>query len=350
MQTMPELNVGEIKRKLQDHLQEGLLLVVGSGLSVAEGLPGMPALAKHLLSTIPARLAMAPDPGWSFVAASLGSGQNLEDAMSRVTLHETTVDAIVEATASYVGNEERKVIERVMAGERQLPLSRFLQHLFKAGKRFDLITTNYDRLVEMATEVAHIGVDSRFVGYLHGELNAKRSADSHRESCVNGKNICFRPLPCLRVYKPHGSLDWYEVDGTVVRCPLDVGKVPVVITPGTSKYRESFRLAFDEQRTAGNRAASHAQRLMFVGYGFNDDHLEQHLCSNLRLTRPAVIMARTLTANAQKVIANSPGADVIALSAVSRTDSRTQVTCAGGAELILDEDLWSLEGFNKGVL
>jgi hypothetical protein len=89
---------------------------------------------------------------------------------------------------------------------------------------------------------------------------------------------------------------------------------------------------------------------MFMGYGFNDDHLEQYLCPNLTLTKPTVIMTKGLSGNAKKVIANSSGTQVIALSAVSETNLRTRISTSLGEELIVDEELWHLEGFNKGVI
>jgi len=145
-------------------------------------------------------------------------------------------------------------------------------------------------------------------------------------------------------------LDWYEVDGKIVRCPVEIDKVPIIITPGASKYRESFRWAFDDQRAAGNRAATSATRLMFIGYGFNDDHLEQYLCPGFRLTKPSVIVTKDLSANALKVIQNSQGTDVKALCAVSNTDLRTRIVTSSGEELIVDECLWNLETFNKGII
>ena len=87
--------------------------------------------------------------------------------------------------------------------------------------------------------------------------------------------------------------------------------------------------------TAGNRAASTATRLMFIGYGFNDDHLEQYLCPNLKLTKPSVIVTRQPSDNALKVIGNSKDTDIIALSAVSKTDSRTRIVSQTGEELIV---------------
>jgi hypothetical protein len=344
------LEVSAVKRQIQDHLQEGLLLVVGTGLSIAEGIPGMFPLAEYLKVEIPAKIAKFPDPAWNQVVAALDAGDNLEAAMGKVMLKATTVDAIVSTTAKLISTEERDVFKRVLNGKKVLPFTVFIKHLFKAGRKFHLITPNYDRLVELATEAAQIGVDSRFFGYLHGQGEPKRSADAHRESYVHGKTSTFRPSPCLCVYKPHGSLDWYEVDGKIVRCPVEIDRVPVIITPGASKYRESFRWAFDDQRAAGNRAATSATRLMFIGYGFNDDHLEQYLCPGFRLTKPSVIVTKDLSANAINVIKNSKGTDVKALCAVSSTDLRTRIVTSGGEELIVDECLWNLEGFNKGII
>jgi hypothetical protein len=343
------LELSKVKRRLQDHLQEGLLVVVGSGLSAAEGIPGMWSLAEHLKRVVPSRLAAGPDPAWSVVVSALDAGDNLEAAMGKANLLPATVEIIVAETAQLVWGQERKVFARVLAGERELPFTPFVKHLFKAGKKFHLITTNYDRLVEFAVEAAEIGVDSRFFGYLHGRSDPKRSADAHRESFFSGRTSTFRSLPCLCVHKPHGSLDWFEVGDKIVRCPIETGAVPMIITPGAAKYRESFRVAFDDQRNAGNRAASTANRLLFIGYGFNDDHLEQYLCPNRRLTKPTVIIAEKLTDNALKVMNNSKETEVIALCAASRSDW-TRIVNQDGEELIVTEQLWNLDGFNKGVL
>lgn len=344
-----DLELNGVKRLLQDHLQEGLLLVVGTGLSMAEGIPGMGSLAEHLKHVVPKELP-TPDSGWDGVVAALDGGDHLEAAMAKTQLQALTIDTIVEATALFISANEKQVFERVLSGQRVLPFTIFIKHLFKAGKKFHLITPNYDRLIELATEMAEIGVDSRFFGYLHGRLDSKRSADVHRESYVTGKNSSFRALPCLCVHKPHGSLDWFEIGGRVVRCPINVGKKPVIISPGTSKYQKSFEAVFDDQRTSGNRSASNASRFMFIGYGFNDDHLEQFLCPNSRLAKPSVILAKELSRNARRVIENSNGLDVIALCAISKTDLRTKILSSRGEELIVDEQLWHLDGFNKGVL
>jgi hypothetical protein len=83
------LELSTVKRRLQDHLQEGLLVVVGSGLSAAEGIPGMASLAAHLKREIPPRLAAAPDPAWGVVAAALDAGDNLEVAIGQPTFRDS---------------------------------------------------------------------------------------------------------------------------------------------------------------------------------------------------------------------------------------------------------------------
>lgn len=339
-----------LKRSIQDHLQEGLLMVVGTGLSTAEGVPGMGQLAEHLKAEMPARIKNAPDARWDDIVTSLETGDNLEGAMEKINLKPSTVESIVAITADFISNYEQKVFKRVLTGNRQLPFTHFIKHVMKAGKQFHLITPNYDRLIELATEAAEIGVNSRFFGYLHGHSDPKLAADAHRESYLIGRNAAFRPLRCLCVHKPHGSLDWFDVNGKLVRCPVNIGKAPLIITPGASKYRESFRWAFDEQRTSGNNAATNATRLMFIGYGFNDDHLEQYVCPGLKLVKPSLIMAKELTTNARKVIENSKESEVIALTAVSATDFRTRIIKSSGEELVVNDQLWNLEGFNEGVL
>ena len=153
------LDLCTVKRQLQDHLQEGLLIVVGSGLSIAEGIPGMGLLAEHLKREVPPKLAAAPDPAWDSAASALDAGDNLEAAMGKVNLLSTTVETIVAETTRLILTAEHQVFERVLAGKRELPFTPFVKHLFKAGKKFHLITTNYDRLVEMAAEAAEIGVE-----------------------------------------------------------------------------------------------------------------------------------------------------------------------------------------------
>ena len=50
------MDLDALKLRLQNHFSDGLVTIVGSGLSVAEGLPSMGQLAAHLLAEIPVHL------------------------------------------------------------------------------------------------------------------------------------------------------------------------------------------------------------------------------------------------------------------------------------------------------
>ena len=55
------MELGALKKLLQEHLGDGLVLIIGSGLSCAEGVPGMGALGHHLVTHIPPLLSEEDD-------------------------------------------------------------------------------------------------------------------------------------------------------------------------------------------------------------------------------------------------------------------------------------------------
>ena len=44
------MELSALKKQLQKHLGDGLVLVIGSGLSCAEGVPGTGPLGRHLVT------------------------------------------------------------------------------------------------------------------------------------------------------------------------------------------------------------------------------------------------------------------------------------------------------------
>ena len=66
--------IDEIKRSLQRHFTPGIVVVVGSGLSCAEGLPGMGMLADQLALANP-RCARPPvdEAQWGALIAEIKS-------------------------------------------------------------------------------------------------------------------------------------------------------------------------------------------------------------------------------------------------------------------------------------
>ncbi|MGE8637989.1 MAG: hypothetical protein ACN6PR_05065 [Achromobacter sp.] len=53
------MTLDAIKKHLQENLSDGLVTIVGSGLSCAEGLPGMGELPNHLSAAVEVGLSAA---------------------------------------------------------------------------------------------------------------------------------------------------------------------------------------------------------------------------------------------------------------------------------------------------
>ena len=112
------MNLFELKRHLQEHFTDGLVLVIGSGLSVAEGLPGMGALARHLLANVPQLLQDPTSQPWSTIAADLTKGTDLETALLNTAPDESVEAAIMKMTGELIHDAEQKTVQEVLDGAR----------------------------------------------------------------------------------------------------------------------------------------------------------------------------------------------------------------------------------------
>ena len=243
-----------------------------------------------------------------------------------------------------------QVVEKVISGSKTLRFSRLLDHVIKLNAGLQVVTTNYDRLLELATEVAGLGVETMFVGDTIGELNESESRYSFcRSATLTGGKVRLKYAKRACIYKPHGSLDWYLQGEKPIRCPLPLGLQRLIITPGLNKFRTGYEQPFDRHIARANVEIDRASRYMIIGYGFNDDHLQTHLTLKLTGGAPALVITRSLSANSMKIIKKST--NLIALSALSAEASAGTRISFNGQELDVEGiDLWDLGVFVAEVL
>lgn len=298
------MDLHELKQRLQEHFTDGLVTIVGSGLSVAEGIPGMSGLATHLLKNAPSQLANGEShPGWSEIKRDLGAGVDLETVLLNHTPDETLESVIVNLTASLILHSEMAIIQEVISGTRTLRFSNLLNHMLKPNTGIPVITTNYDRLIEMAAEAVGLGVDSLFVGNYFSRLNASQSQASLCRGVTQRRKQVFRHYAeHIVLLKPHGSLDWFKHNGDPISCPLPLENQRLIITPGLNKFRGGYDRPFDSHRERANREIDKASRYLVIGYGFNDDHLQTHLEQQIRAGKPAVVLTHGLTSKARQLV------------------------------------------------
>lgn len=344
------MELHEVKTRLQQHLSDGLVMVVGSGLSCAEGLPGMGELADHLRATVGLGLADEDAEIWAtLVPLILAKG--IEAALLEKPPTPALESAIAVATGAMVSERERTVITEVFAGARKLRLTRLMAHVLKAPTGIPIVTTNYDRLVEIAVEEAGIGADTMFSGRFAGTLNERESQLSFcRNVFLKKRIVTFHYQSRAVICKPHGSLDWYLRNGRPVCYSGDLpGAARLIITPGQNKFRNGYESPFDHHRSRANEAIDRASRFLILGYGFNDDHLETHLSPAIRGGKPTLMMTRSLSPAAEAMAISH--ANVIALD-------HAQHASVDGTRVILDKAqiffpglaLWDVHSFIEEVL
>jgi hypothetical protein len=272
------MDVGSLKKRLQDHLTDGQVTIVGSGLSTAEGVPGMGGLANYLRTEVPKRIASGSKIVWDKIAAALAGGKDLESALLENAPDPALEAVIVELTAGLIGDAEATILTEVVSGPRQLRFSRLLTHMVKPKTGIPIVTTNYDRLIEVAAETAGLRTDTLFVGNHIGLLDSIGSKWALCCGVKKGKREVIREFaPFVKIFKPHGSLDWFLQGTRPVRCSMKLNDRPLIITPGLNKFRGGYDRPFDTHRDQGNREIDRAARFLIIGYGFNDDHLQTHL-------------------------------------------------------------------------
>lgn len=343
------MELSALKKLLQEHFGDGLVLVIGSGLSCAEGVPGMSALGHHLVTHIPASLSPDDNKLWEAIHPLIET-EGLEAALLKHAPTPSLEAAIVQSTGDFIATAEANIISEVFTNARTLRLTKLIPHLLKPDTGIPIITTNYDRLAELACEEAELGVDTMFCGHFAARLQPQ---DSYWSFCRSvklvGKNVRYKFAPKANVFKPHGSLDWYHREGNPVRYAGALPLPRLIITPGLNKFRSGYESPFDKHREKANDAIDKARRFLIIGYGFNDDHLETHLTPRIKAGVKTVILTYWLSPKAREIAT----ANKSVIAAEFHDDSGIFGTrfIINGAEIFYpDLDYWDLDGFVKGVL
>lgn len=346
------MDLHALKARLQAHLSDGLVTIVGSGLSCAEGLPGMGELADYLLANVGHGLSGADEAAWLAVSPLI-SAKGLEAALLAAPPTPLLEASISAATGQFISERERKVVSEVFAGKRKLRLTRLLAHLVKPAAGMTIVTTNYDRLIEIAVEEADIGADTMFIGRFAGQLNERESQMSFcRAATVKPRRtaVTLQYRPRALICKPHGSLDWYARAGRPVFYAGDLpDAVRLIITPGQNKFRNGYESPFDHHRSRANDAIDRAGRYLVLGYGFNDDHLETHLSPGIKGGKPTLMLTRSLSAVARQLALMH--ANVIALEHANVSGIEGTVVIAEQKEFFFPGvGMWDVDSFVTEVL
>ncbi len=153
--------------------------------------------------------------------------------------------------------------------------------------RLQIFTTNYDRFIEYACDMAGILLLDRFIGKIQPIFRTtKLELDYH----YNPPGIRGEPRyveGVARLTKLHGSIDWRFVDGKITKVALPFGAKPdelkiddiasqFVIFPNSSKDIETTYFPYAELFRDFSSAISRPNSVLVTyGYGFGDSHVNR---------------------------------------------------------------------------
>lgn len=332
-----------IAKAAQKCIENNPIIVMGSGASIPHGIPGMHDLSAYLQQKV------APDDArdqeaWEKVQEELRRGSHLEQALSDVSLPSSLVEVILGHTWTFIAGHDKDVFMKSARGEEQYPLADLLYQLSRStNMQLHIVTPNYDRLAEYAVDMSQM---IHATGFGPGYIRRREGAE--RYSFRRGAHV----QRTVRIWKVHGSLDWFEdPEGVPISLPitenLPDGLRPLIVTPGVSKYERTHDEPFRSVIQGADSALQDANSFICIGYGFRDSHIQPKLVERCRQMHvPIVILARTLTDEARQFIATGAGNNFLALEC-DGDGTKCYSSEAPEGFVIPGSSFWSLDRFNE---
>jgi hypothetical protein len=352
---MQEFNDG--LQTLQEFIRTKPALLVGSGLSVSMGLPGMRELLVYLKNKIPERCSDSIDHQREWAEClKLIESLGFEEGLCQKQLSNTLLDIIVDETAGLIEIKDDLLRDKLIDRYTSLsPFALLVKHLIDSlspsSPILDIITSNYDHIIEYSCDQLGVEVCTGFVGS-HIKTYSENIFRENFSILIttisnNGKaNKDYRPIQKVRILKPHGSLHWYMLGDKVFQSPHSIIESKrIMITPGSTKYAASLiDPVMNHHRELANQSIRSAPSVFVIGYGFSDDHLQTVLKQRIKSGMKCLILTKQLSEKALELIT-----DNLQVIALEENDGGTKWHNQGESGY-WDTQVWDLSTFVEEVL
>jgi len=266
-------------------LSQNLLVLVGSGASVAVGGPSMQDLwdeAADLQKAVFKEICDAVDHPIekNDIEALLSRCQGM---LAFRPAKATLIQSFIDAVEGIIRDRCRKIETwKKSQGAQQTTLEVVTPHSMLLSRlvprrqdlpRTRVFTTNYDMCIEVAAKERRMPIldgfdlitprtfDGRWFDYDFVRRSAREGAPDYLESVFH-------------LYKLHGSVDWNRSPEGIVHDTLTMK--PYLIYPRDQKFAQSFEQPFLEMMSRFQMALREKDTaLLLIGFGFNDHHLNQ---------------------------------------------------------------------------
>ena len=231
------------------------------------------------------------------VMNELLTGLKILDDVEAIEELSEEIDSVIQNFTANISNIENRIIlaNETRRTEAFNTLVLFLMSFASrtgTRDRLNIFTTNYDRLIEAAADIAGIRLIDRFVGSLTPIFRSSRmDIDMH----YNPPGIRGEPRyleGVVHYTKLHGSIDWVQSNNEIRKIGLPFGALHIepyleapgidaspsktIIYPNASKDRETSEYPFVELfRDFASALCRPNSTLVIYGYSFGDDHLNR---------------------------------------------------------------------------
>jgi hypothetical protein len=292
-------NCENIVRDLSEKLRaraRHVVFLLGAGASCAGNLPDLKGLKEHVKNELDG------DDRGRF--EKLAGSRNLEEVLTRVRLlgealtgSDQIIDSLTAATARELDRTICAAIARIVTTTSvDITHHRRLGHwigLSHYDRPIELVTTNYDLLIEHGLEAAGTPYFDGFIGTFAGRFRADLVEEEMAQDAVR------LPTGWARVWKLHGSVSWViEEEGgssNITRLGTKQGAPDgkaLAIYPSFQKYEESRRLPFVTLADRLRRSLAVPETLVLTtGYSFGDQHINELLFDAARFYQRSEIVA-----------------------------------------------------------
>lgn len=302
---------------IQNYLKNPPVIIWGSGATVPFGLPSMWTLNEIIKKEVPGF-----NQDCDNLEIELGNDKYIELIPK---IRNVIWDAITKV--------DKEVLQKLLSGDITdfIGVKKLVQKISDAHPKVtNIITTNYDRIIENVLSFHDIPFTDGFLG---------KDLSVFDENLFSNKNI-------VNIVKVHGSLNWFEVGGDIRYLQNNTEhSISQIICPGKNKYQETYKSPYRELIQKSDLFITSANSFLVVGFGFNDEHLTPRIRTKIKKGIPIVIITKTISETCLKEI---EGAEKYVLLEEHEGDC-TKVTIQernlDKQTFILEGNYWSLNNF-----
>lgn len=314
----------KIFRLIQKFLKNHPVIIWGSGATIPYGLPGMSELVKVLRPYI----------------EGIVEDANLETELGKLK-DDSLIDKIRIDVREAVFKKDRICLEESIKYSKHFNAVIKMVEFFDRPhpRKVDILTTNYDCVLEYALSGANCDFTDGFTGRPLSTLD-KRTFEEEG-------NI-------VNIIKVHGSLNWFSDSSNrllCLPCKHEVSALtPVMILPSYRKYEESSQEPYRTLITKSDEIIEKAEGFFIVGFGFNDKHITPKVEEKIENGTPIVVITKEATGSCKEKLKR---AEKYILLEESKSGTKITFKSKGFSSpenYQLQGDYWQLEPFFTEVL